>query len=112
MNLAFNRIISKSILDMHNLTKINNDDIYNFIDQQILALPDYTRFFLSIIANTFNYFFVILYFRSFINLSSQKRISILRILKRNKIPVFNLMLKFYEHSILLIAIENQNESTL
>ena len=108
MNSKFRTSLIASIIDYH---KFDNDvsDVNEFVKSQINNSPDYLRKSMFILEVIFNFVFIFFYLSTFINLDKNRKISVLRYIKKHQIPILKLTLRFYESLVILKSIEDLNE---
>tara|TARA_Y100000768_G_scaffold43326_1_gene28345 strand:- start:5244 stop:5564 length:321 start_codon:yes stop_codon:yes gene_type:complete len=106
MNKIFIREIVEAIYDINSIQGETND-VENFVNSQISKSPDFMSFGVKFLSWAFNHSFLFLYLKSYENLQRKKQSEILIHIKKNKTPIFSIVLRFYESLVVLRAVEKE-----
>lgn len=98
------------LITYNNLESKNQEKIIGFVNLQISKMPDYFFFGIRIITYVFDTLVVLIFFKSFINLSNSKKKLCISYIKTKNIPVFSLFIRFIESNILVKYFELENEN--
>lgn len=97
-------------LILFNNLKINNiKKLSNFINYQIIKMPDYFFFGVRVLSILFELIVFIVYFKRFHNLSNLKKLKIISIIKKYNILFFSLFIRLFESNLLVKYYELNNE---
>jgi len=109
MNSKLAYSLTYTLILYNNLEIKNIDKVSNFINSQIIKMPDYFFFGVKILSILFETIVLVFFFKRFYNLSNSKKIKIISFIKKNNIPIISLYVRLCESNALVKYYELNNE---
>ena len=101
--------LTYALVIFNNLEIKNVKKTSNFINYQIVKMPDYFFFGVRVLSILFELIVFIVFFKRFHNLSNLKQLKIISIIKKYNIPFFSLYIRLFESNLLVKYYELNNE---
>jgi hypothetical protein len=101
--------LTSTLILYHDLEKKNINKISTFINSQISKMPDYFSFAIKTLSILFEVIIFLTHLKRFHRLSDLKKISLIRLIKKNNIPIFSLFIRLFESNALVKYYELNNE---